>query len=321
MIRILFFICLFSLVGCGSQVIDSKSPTDRENGIMEITVFGIGRADAILITTENYVVMIDTGENRHGQYIVSSLLNQNITVIDYLIITHFDSDHVGGAHLIIDYLDVNKIIAPNYSRESRHVERFENAMRNANIEAFVLTETIWLTLDEAEFMINPSQLPYFSFADDDADFETSEGAFIPTGDDFSIVISITHGANNFLFTGDAVANRLQELLETDEIMNTSYDFLKVPRHGRYNRNSVPFIQAINPRYVVITGFCPSLYYYYYPERPTDERIIAALEYVGAYVFFAMSRSVHIRCTRVELTVKYCSRNHPLQNNFILDKGS
>ena len=124
-------------------------------GIMEIIVFGIGRSDAIVIKTENYTMMIDTGENRHGTPIVNSLNNQGINRIDYLIITHFDSDHVGGAHIVIDNMEVGKVIVPNYSRETNHTERFIAAMDRADIEPFVLTETMRLTLDGIDFIVNP----------------------------------------------------------------------------------------------------------------------------------------------------------------------
>jgi len=274
---------------------------------MEILVFGIGRSDAILIATENYVMMVDTGERQHGQYITSYLREQKINTIDYLIITHFDGDHVGGAYVILNEIEVKNVIVPNYSRESNHVRRFKTAMEDAQIKPLILTETMRFTLDNAEFIINPSQLEYFHFArhnEYDRDDVTDEAVPIPTGDDFSIVVSVTHGNNSFLFTGDAVAGRLQELLENNEIMSIDYDFLKVPRHGRHNRRSAEFIHAINPRYAVITGFHPDMISYYYPERPTDERVIAALEYVGAEMFFTMSIGVRIRSDGSDITIQY-----------------
>jgi len=274
---------------------------------MEILVFGIGRADAILITTEHHAVMIDTGERQHGPQIASYLRNQNIDTIDYLIITHFDRDHVGGAYVILNEIDVRTVIVPNYSRASNHVNRFEAALESAQLEPLVLTETIRFTLDSVAFTVDPSQLEYVHVShqyEDDADDVAEEATPLPTGDDFSIVVSITHGGNHFLFTGDAVAGRLQELLENDEIMNTDYDFLKVPRHGRHNRRSIEFIQAISPRYAVITGFHPDLLLHYYPERPSDEQVIAALEDVGAELFFTMSIGIRVRSDGTALTLQY-----------------
>jgi glyoxylase-like metal-dependent hydrolase (beta-lactamase superfamily II) len=275
-----------------------------EPGHMEVIVFGIGRADCILIITENHTVMIDTGSRQHGQQIIRYLRNRNINTIDCLIITHFDSDHVGGAYIVVNELDIVQVIVPNYSRDSNHLLRFRSAMSYAGIEELILTETIRFTFNDVDFIVNPSLLEYnyiprydnFEFdpdGEDDDFYGDDETMSLPTGDDYSIIVSVIHGENSFLFTGDAVTGRLLELLENEEIMDICYDFLKVPRHGRHNSRSIEFIRAISPRYAVITGFHPYSLDVYYPERPADERVIAALEDVGAEVFFAMSVGVRI----------------------------
>ncbi|MCL1863713.1 MAG: MBL fold metallo-hydrolase [Defluviitaleaceae bacterium] len=267
--------------------------TAEETGLMEIKIFGIGRADAVLITTQNHTVLIDTGENRHGRTIAHYMHGQNITSLDYLIITHFDSDHVGGAHEIIRFIGVENVIVPNYSRESRHVERFLAAKLAVGLESYVLKEEIRFTLDGAEFIVNPSALEYLHFPlDEDSD-----------GDDFSIVVSVTHGENSFLFTGDAVESRLSEILAHEEL-SARHDFLKVPRHGRYNRHSVELIHAISPRYAVITGFHPDKLGCFAPERPADERVIAELESIGAEIFFTMTESVRIICDGHTMSVSF-----------------
>jgi len=281
----------------------ASEPDFNAVGELEVYIFGIGRSDAILITTENHVVMIDTGERQHGSIIVEYLLGQEIDTIDYLVITHFDNDHVGGAYVILDGINVRNVIVPNYSRESNHVRRFEAALERAQLEPIVPSETMRFTLDHAEFMVNPSDLGYTHFARHDED-DADEIIAHVSGNDFSIVVSLRHGGNNFLFTGDVVAGRIQELLENDEIMNTNYDFLKVPRHGRHNRRIVEFIEQISPNYAVITGFHPDLISYYYPQRPTDRRVIAALEDVRAEMFFTMSVGVRVRSDGRSLSVEY-----------------
>ena len=269
----------------------------RENEVAEVYIFGFESADAILITTENYVVMIDTGENQHRDYILRHLVGQNIYIIDYMIITHFDRNHVGGAHYLIRNLEVRNIIVPNYSRESRSVERFNEALLYTESTADVLTEKITISLDDAEFAIIPSHLNYFSFGGSDdilTDYEEDNAPITPLENDFSIVVHMTHGENNFLFTGDAMAERLSGLLEMEEITNVDFDFLKVPHHGRRNRRSEEFINTKNPRYAVITCCF---------ERPADSRVIDALEYVGAQIFFTRYGGVLVISNRSSLVIE------------------
>jgi len=293
-------------------------PPPRESGIVEVYAFGLSSADAILITTENYVVMIDTGENQHGRYIADRLFDKKIFHIDYMIITHFDRDHVGGARDIIRFSEVRNIIVPNYHKESRAMERFRTTKQNAGIEAYVLTETKTLVLDDTEFIIYPPQQEFISFGYIDppievclansnhppkrGDCDTSgeerinwcrnsneisdeDGEDQPRENDFSIVVSVAHGENNFLFTGDAMAVRLEEILEIDEIVNTDFDLLKLPHHGRRNRMTSDFLNTISPRYAISTC-CRT--------RPTDERVIEILENIGTEIFFTKNGGVHAR---------------------------
>ena len=284
-----------------------------EFDILEIYVFDIGKADAILIMTENYKVMIDAGENRHGLELVNALYDKNISEIDYLILTHFHKDHIGGAHVIIDYLDVKEVIVANYSKESRHVERLVSAVNNAGLESIVLKDTLRFMLDNAEFILYPAQSEYHHYAadnnideeDDDYDEDNgeeedeNEETDVTNENNFSIVISVSHGSNSFLFTGDAKARRLREILAESEIINTDFNFLKVPHHGRHNRRSVEFINVIRPAYAVIT--CSV-------DNPPDRRVTAALENIRAEIFLTQDGGVYAKSDGEKLIVEHRSFN-------------
>jgi len=62
-------------------LIPSDNGPNIDFGTVEIYVFDMGKADAILIITENHTVMIDTGEDIHGREIVDYLSSRNIMVI------------------------------------------------------------------------------------------------------------------------------------------------------------------------------------------------------------------------------------------------
>jgi len=295
-ITLTIFICFFSfLIGCAAP----------DLGIMEIYVFNIEKADAILITTENYTILIDTGERSHGQIIVDELLNRGISKIDTLIITHFHKDHLGGAATIIGTLPINEVIVPNYGKESRHYDRFNTAMNEAGLESNILTEIINFNYDNISFTIYPSLLEYHFYGDNEdesdegdgdegdnddgatAGYETAAGdgaTDAPNENNFSLAASINHGNMNFLFTGDARSRRLRELLSIKEVSEIQYDFLKVPHHGRHSGRSIEFINTIRPAYAVIT--CSS-------DSPADDRVINALKNIDAKIFFTTEGSVRL----------------------------
>ena len=269
---------------------DEKAGTEIEieqdaSKRMEMTVFDVGKADAILITTENHTVLLDTGENKHGDEIAENILSRGITEIDYLVITHFHKDHVGGAAKIINRIPIKNVIVPDYGKESKHYDRFIKAMGETGTESVILRETMELVIDGAKFTVYPTSQEYYFFRandEDDTENEDESAQSIPEENNFSIAVSVNHGNNNFLFTGDAKSKRLKELLLTEGIAGTEYDFLKVPHHGRYNKRSQEFIYKIAPKYAVIT--CSS-------DNPADKRVVAALEDIGAQVFSTVSGDV------------------------------
>ena len=301
--KFFLLLCLIFFASCNSYVPDYEyeekieysyeeyeptkiiDPFARESGVVDVYVFGLQSADAIVITTENYVVMIDTGERQHGRTIAEELFSKGIFQVDYLIITHFDRDHVGGAYDIIRFLGVNNIIVPNYQRISNSTRRFEEAKERLSIEAYTLTETIRLNLDDVELVIYPSGLDFFVFGNEEDENDYNVDIVAPRENDFSIIVTMEHGENNFIFAGDAMAVRLAEILEVEEITNTNFDFVKLAHHGRFNRNSEDFLHAINPRYAVSTCCF---------ERPIDERIVGILQELNTEIFLSKNGLVHAK---------------------------
>ena len=280
LINLWLLIIIILVTGCSDE---SKTETITDNNsiptskTLEVYIFDVGKADAILIMSENHTVLIDAGENKHGQIIVDYLNKRGISTIDYFIITHFDKDHVGGADVVINNLDVEEIFVANYSKDSKQYDQFIEASNNKQIKRNVLTEKTEFILDEIKFTMYPSSLEYYDYgSSSDDDSEENEN-------NYSIVLKVTHGNMNFLFTGDAKAKRLNELLSLDEITDVQYDLLKVPHHGSFNKRTQDFIETINPKYAVIT--C-SL------DEPADTRTIEALEEVGAIIYLTQNGNVH-----------------------------
>ena len=67
---------------------------------------------------------------------------------------------------------------------------------------------------------------------------------------YSVVIKMTYGNNSFIFTGDA------ETLSEIEILNSydtiKADVLKVGHHGSTTSTSIKFLNAVSPKYAVIS---------------------------------------------------------------------
>ena len=90
-------VCSLSFSACNSN---SKhlEPKVSENitGSLEVTFLDVGQGDCALITCNGHNMLIDGGQPKKSDAVYSFLKKKNITFLDYIIISHIDSDHCGG---------------------------------------------------------------------------------------------------------------------------------------------------------------------------------------------------------------------------------
>lgn len=225
-------VLLTAAASCGEKAPESEnSVIDTVSDTLEVTFLDAGKADAMVLCTQNSTVIIDCGEKGDGKKIVGLLEDKGITTVDYLIITHYDKDHVGGAAKVINNFDVKNVLAPDYEEESEETEKYQKALNGKNITTQLLTDDISFSLDGVEYTVNAPDKDFYGEDNDN---------------DFSLVTKVVHGDNTLLFTGDAMEQRLDEIMD---IGNCT--LLKVPYHGRKLGNLKDFLDAVSPEYAVV----------------------------------------------------------------------
>ena len=215
--------------------ISNVSGENGNLGIFKVICLNAGKADAIILRTQNSTVLIDTGEDAEGSEIVSYLKQQNIDSIDYLIITHFDQDHVGGADTVLKKLTVKNVIQSDCPKVNDDYSEYIEILEKKKIIPVTLKETMTFTLDSVEYTIYPPQETTYAVKD---------------SNNSSLVTSVVHGENSFLFTGDAENARIQELIAQGDLAHT---FLKVPYHGFYQTSLPDLFSLVAAKYAVITS--------------------------------------------------------------------
>lgn len=247
-------LCLIAAVlfyGCQKK----QQPLKEE---LKITFFDVGKGDAILIETKDTRMLIDTGYDETASVILDYLDRQGSGQLDYLVLTHFDKDHVGGADKVLEAVDTACILQPDYESDGGQYLEYQEALEEAGQKPELVTETRKISFDGVECLIYPPQQQEYKEEDND----------------FSLVISMTYGEQRFLFAGDCEKERLKELLEQTEF-ELQHDLLKVPHHGRKEKNSEEFLEAVSPAAAVIT--CSQ-------EEPADEKIRRILRQTGTQVY-------------------------------------
>lgn len=261
-----FLVCaLLFLSGCTEQ----NKMTDLGNPGVKVTFFDVGKGDAILVETQGHTMLIDAGYDNTYSVIRDYLTEQSIQRLDYLVLTHFDKDHVGGADWVIKNFEVGEILQPDYQSESKQYLEYCAALDLMELQPELVTETLQFTLDGVEFYVYPPQKKNYKEEDND----------------FSLVISMSYKEKSFLFAGDCEEERIGELLGQTE-WGLSHDVLKVPHHGKKEDNSKVFFEAVAPELAVIT--CSA-------EKPASDKVCEILNELEAEVYLTLNGTVICLC--------------------------
>ncbi|PRR81680.1 ComEC/Rec2 family competence protein [Clostridium vincentii] len=201
---------------------------------VEISFLGLKEdADCILVQQGEVNVVIDTGEKQDTQKILSYLKRKNVSSIEFLILTHPDKDHIGGAVEIIDNFEVKNIVQPYYAKENEQLEILNKKIEIQGIPIIYPTVTRKFSVGEMNILVYPPLEKHYT-----------------KDNNYSLATLIKHGKVNMLFAGDAEKKRIGEML----LINwENIDLFKIPHHGRANINSEEFIRKLSPTYAVVTS--------------------------------------------------------------------
>ncbi len=232
-------------------------------GEFSVTALKVGKADALVLKTQSHTVLIDCGEKDDGDEIVEFLTENNAEKVDYLFITHFDKDHVGGAAEVIENIDISQIVVPDYENDSKEYQKYISAAQEKGLTPLRLKETMSFVLDDVSFAVYPPL---------ESEYEESDN-------DFSLAVTAVHGKNSFLFAGDAETVRMQEIVQQ---VSGEFTYLKVPHHGVYSDYTEEFADKIKPVYAVIT--CSE-------KNPAEKKVTDILTAVNAVIYDTSYNSV------------------------------
>lgn len=238
---------------------------ERTKAPFSVTVLDTGKSDCIIIETGGKVVLIDSGRDKNAGEIIEHLNNKGIKTIDYFILTHPDKDHIGGADKIIQAMDVKTLIHSSYNADTKQYNQYIKASKEKQLIPRTLSEALEFSIGEARFTLYPpNELQY------------------KEDNDYSLVLSVVYVENSFLFAGDAEVKRLKELMSLNKLQHT---FLKVPHHGRYNKQTKAFLEDVKPKYSVITSS---------DEEPPSKKTLAILDSLNIKTFLTSNGTVY--CT-------------------------
>ena len=238
----------------GKQNIEAETPPVPEEGEVLFHFIDVGQGDAILVTTSDGNMLIDTSESKAREELDAYLKSVGVEEIKYLVLTHPDADHIGNADFIIQNYKIENIIMTDYVATSKTYERLLDAIEQS---------TASVIQAEAGFQFKIGALSNTVIAPNEDYDDPNE---------MSIVIKSTYGETSVMLTGDAEKKSEADTLKKWSAATFKCDILKVGHHGSDSSTTVEFLNAVDPEIAVIS--CGEGNKYGHPHDEIVDRLTA-----------------------------------------------
>lgn len=208
----------------------------KENGApLTMTFLDTGKSDCIVIEAGESVVVNDAADADDAEAICAFLDERGTTRIAYLILSHFDKDHIGSAAELVSRYQVGCVLMPNHEEDSEPYAALMRAIQETGTESRRLRSAFTFSLEGVTFYVDA---PRESVYEND--------------NNYSLITCVTNGENRFLLMGDAKKQRTGEFLSSDAAKER-YDLIKMPHHGNYTKNLETLFETVRPRFAVLTA--------------------------------------------------------------------
>ncbi|HHL2057526.1 TPA: ComEC/Rec2 family competence protein [Clostridium perfringens] len=225
---------------------DSKVPKDSE---LMISYMDVGQGDAAYIKVNGNDILIDAGPRSNSKELLEQLKAKNIDDFELVIATHPHEDHIGGMVDVFKEYEVKAFYSPKITHTTKTYENLVKAVKDEGLKTKELKGGMVIDLGEgAKFEV---------FTPQKSEYEELN--------DYSPIMKLSFGDTSYLFTVDAEKLAEEEALAKYKNSLDS-DVIKFGHHGSSSSSSNAFIEAVSPKYGIIS--CAKDNKYGHPHRET-----------------------------------------------------
>ncbi len=257
-IFLLFLALTLLLSGCGGSDTETQNPTVPENGTLTVHFMDVGQGSATLIEQDGAFMLFDGGDGKASSKVVSYLKKNGVRELEYIIASHYDSDHLSGVIGALRVFPTAEVIAPSDASDTKLYRSFEAALEAQDLSVTSPHVGDKYTLGSAEFTILAPKKDYEGDNND------------------SVAIRLDYGETSFFFGGDAEEESEADMLRSR--LPLDVDVYAVSHHGSRSSSSPAFVRALSPTVSVIS--CGKGNTYGHPHEETLKTLAA----VGARIY-------------------------------------
>jgi beta-lactamase superfamily II metal-dependent hydrolase len=218
------------------------------------------------VTTAGSAFVTTSSNNTHQSN--TPKLNNGKGVIDYVVLTHPHSDHIGGMIELMKNFNIGKVIVPKYfelkdwtsgivatekNKSEIDLLEYDYKIYNDTLDALYKNRQPVVEAEPQGYIDSEKILQFLSINKDYTNIESKNfyDAYWATNDN-SAIVYLNYYDLQGLFTGDIQWNSENDFVSRKALKNNQVDILKVPHHGNVGSSSYTFIGYVQPTIGVIT---------------------------------------------------------------------
>ena len=241
-----------ALTACLTLAVTARLGTTRYGAGLEAVMLDVGQGQCVLLASGGKYALVDCGSGSSwydaGELAAHQLETMGCTELDYLILSHYDKDHISGVAGLLARMDAAEVlVTEGTDDEAVQAAVLETAAAHG-AEVRTVSEETALALGKARLRVFP-----------------------PVGDsddnERSLVVLVSLGEQDLLLTGDLDRAAEKALLEAWDLPDIEY--LAAGHHGSKTSTSAELLDALKPETVCISVGSNS---YGHPARETLRRL-------------------------------------------------
>lgn len=281
----LFILCAFMILSLSVSSRVAALEVGEQDVFVRVIDSGAALCCVIKMPGRKYIIY-DAGNYTGDGALTATEIGKIIEAgseIEFLILSHSDSDHLGAVDEICNNYKVKKVIRSGYYQESG---TYESADKSIVLEK-EREGCIDVNLSCCEFP------PGAMYRIGDVFMQMVSGFYRPpeewgklttseANNAGSIVIRLVYKGNSIIFCGDAVGRHIGDpsdvciaeekyMVENSDIIQLHSNVMIAPHHGGDNASSADFIKSVNPHYVIFSAG----HKFHHPREEAAQRYIDA----------------------------------------------
>lgn len=198
----------------------------------QVRMVDVGAGDALLVQCDDRWMLIDTGLETQQERLVRALRSCGVNRLEYLVLTHAHSDHMGGFERMLEEFRPKIVLTGTSSDAMDFNDPVHFACQKAGIP-----------------MIGAETGDIYRMGTLSVEV-LSDGSGFPEGNNRSLVLRMCYGTTTMLWMGDAETRVERYLLDSGADLRA--DWIKLAHHGSRSSSSEAFLTAVAPRFAFIS---------------------------------------------------------------------